>query len=80
MLDGVDPSGPVILYDAQDGKYLDDRQNGKYVNASAPLDKPILGVARLADPDDKYLKEWRRAASTICEIQFCEIQFVKYKS
>lgn len=38
----------MILYDAQDGKL------------GAPFDKPILGVARPADPDDKYLMKWVR--------------------
>jgi len=41
--------GPAILYDAQDGK-----QEGLG-------DSPILGVARLVDPADRYLQLWARA-------------------
>jgi len=44
MLDQAD-GGPLILYDAQDGK---------------KNDKAILGVARLIDPKDKYLLKWVR--------------------
>lgn len=52
--------GPIILYDAQDGKL------GPWSsrNLSAPLDSPILGVARLADPNDKYLQKWTRVVRT----------------
>jgi hypothetical protein len=41
--------------DAQDGR-LDDRGR-----VSMPFDKPILGIARLDDPKDKYLMKWSRA-------------------
>jgi len=48
--------GPIILYDAQDGKMgshgQDPRIGGK--------DSPIVGVARLADQSDKYLLNWTR--------------------
>ena len=30
-------------------------------NLSMPFDRPILGVARLDDPTDKYLMKWSRA-------------------
>lgn len=50
MLSAED-GGPLILYDAEDGKL------------GAPLDRPILGVARLADPKDKYLLNWTRVAN-----------------
>jgi len=53
MLPAAD-GGPVILYDAQDGKLGEFAAQG-HLNVSAPFDKPILGVARLADPNDKYL-------------------------
>lgn len=43
--------GPVILYDAQDGKA-----------GIGGRDSPILGVARLVDPDDAYLLTWARRA------------------
>ena len=43
--------GPLILYDAQDGK-----------PEGTPADSAILGVARLVDPaNDKYLQLWARA-------------------
>jgi len=45
--------GSLILYDAQDGHVA-------HNDPTAPLDKPILGVARLADPNDKYLTKWVR--------------------
>jgi beta-fructofuranosidase len=41
--------GPLILYDAEDGKLR-----------AGSGDRPILGVARLADPNDKYLMTWTR--------------------
>ena len=41
--------GPVILYDAQDGKM------------PLPADSAILGVARLANLSDPYLMTWTRA-------------------
>jgi hypothetical protein len=41
--------GPVILYDAQDGKM------------PLPADSAILGVARLANLSDPYLMTWARA-------------------
>lgn len=57
--------GPIILYDAQDGHL--DYENmpwSEYLkHAYAPRDKPILGVARLADLSDKYLMNWTREAS-----------------
>eukprot|EP01043_Picozoa_sp_COSAG02_P036643 COSAG02_NODE_2698_length_8208_cov_10.377482_1_plen_611_part_00 len=46
----VEDGGPVILYDAQDGKEL----------GSGLGDSPILGVARLLDPNDKYMLKWAR--------------------
>ena len=49
--------GPVILYDAEDGKL------GVHDAAGVPVgsgDRPILGVARLANPADKYLQTWTR--------------------
>jgi hypothetical protein len=49
--------GPAILYDAQDGKL--GSRGGRRGRAGSG-DRPILGVARLADPDDKYLMTWRR--------------------
>ena len=42
--------GPLIIYDAQDGKQL----------SSGLGDSPILGVARLSDPKDKYMLKWVR--------------------
>jgi len=39
--------GPVIIYDAQDGKLGVTGKAG---------DSPILGVARPADPTDKYVR------------------------
>jgi hypothetical protein len=48
--------GPLILYDAQDGK------TGSHgTDPRMPSDSPIVGVARLADPSDKYLMTWTRA-------------------
>ena len=44
--------GPTILYDAEDGKLGEFGEFG--AGGRAPLDQPILGVARLADPNDKY--------------------------
>eukprot|EP01047_Picozoa_sp_COSAG01_P068094 COSAG01_NODE_9764_length_2350_cov_2.392270_2_plen_246_part_00 len=41
--------GPVIIYDAQDGKL-----------GLGLGDSPILGVARLSDPKDKYMTDWVR--------------------
>eukprot|EP01052_Picozoa_sp_SAG31_P017056 SAG31_NODE_1152_length_9642_cov_4.124489_7_plen_558_part_00 len=46
--------GPLILYDAEDGKL------GGSARANS-ADRQILGVARLADLDDKYLMTWQRA-------------------
>ena len=48
--------GPVILYDAQDGKTGSWGQDPR-----TPDDRAILGVARLVDPRDKYLLLWARA-------------------
>ena len=39
--------GPLILYDAEDGKL-------------GSGDRPIIGVARLTDPNDKYLMKFKR--------------------
>ena len=44
--------GPVILYDAPDN-----------VLPGVPADKPVLGVARLANASDPYLMTWTRAAN-----------------
>jgi hypothetical protein len=49
--------GPLILYDAEDGKLGVHDADGVPVGSG---DRPILGVARLADPDDKYLQTWTR--------------------
>lgn len=51
-----DDGGPVILYDAQDGK-LD-----PVTDRLAPSDRAILGVARPANTSDKYLMTWTRDA------------------
>ena len=55
--------GPLILYDAEDGK-LGGGGGPRHHDANgAPVgsgDYPILGVARLADPADKYLMTWTR--------------------
>jgi hypothetical protein len=59
MLDNEDAKGPVMIYDAQDGKNHDRAYHSG--NLSMPFDKPILGVARLDDPTDKYLLKWSRA-------------------
>ena len=59
MLDNADPGGPVMIYDAQDGKSHDRAYHSG--NLTMPFDKPILGVARLDDPTDKYLMKWSRA-------------------
>jgi sucrose-6-phosphate hydrolase SacC (GH32 family) len=58
--------GPLILYDAQDGKQdyesMSWREYTEHVHA--PRDKPILGVARLDDVnDDRYLLKWKRDAN-----------------
>ena len=55
MLDNKDPGGPVMIYDAQDGKSHDRAYHGG--NLSMPFDKPILGVARLDDPTDLILSQ-----------------------
>jgi hypothetical protein len=47
--------GPIILYDAQDGKVGSHGQDPRNLS-----DSPIVGVARLADPSDKYLMTWTR--------------------
>lgn len=57
MLGNNDPKGPVMIYDAQDGKLSHDEKYHSD-NVSAPLDRPILGIARLIDPNDKYLMKW----------------------
>merc|ERR1740117_2031574 len=48
-----------MIYDAQDGKSHDRAYHSG--NLSMPFDRPILGVARLDDPTDKYLMKWSRA-------------------
>ena len=63
MLSAED-GGPAILYDAQDGK---EERHGPNGEVFAPEDKPILGVARLADPSDKYLMTWTRQANNPVE-------------
>ena len=59
----AEDGGPIILYDAQDGKL----GSWSSRNLSAPLDRPILGVARLADPKDKYLNVWTRVENNPVE-------------
>ena len=55
--------GPLILYDAQDGKLGSHGQDPR-----TPADSPILGVARLVDPaNDRYLQHWVRADNNPCE-------------
>lgn len=49
--------GPLILYDAQDGKLGSHGQDPR----PGLGDSPIVGVARLVDPSDKYLMTWKRA-------------------
>jgi len=49
----AEDGGPVIIYDAQDGK----------MSRGNLGDRPILGVARLKDPKDKYLMTWTRDAN-----------------
>jgi hypothetical protein len=50
--------GPIMLYDAQDGKVGSHGQDPR-----GPMDRPVLGVARLVDPaNDAYLMTWSRAA------------------
>jgi hypothetical protein len=56
LLDTKD-GGPLIVYDAQDGKLR------------GPLDNPILGVARLSDLDDKYLMTWVRDSGNPCVLE-----------
>lgn len=54
----LEVGGPLMLYDAQDGK-----AGPHGVDPRGPMDRPILGVARLVDPaNDKYLQTWARAA------------------
>jgi len=60
MLDNADPKGPVMIYDAQDGRMTHDEKYHSG-NLTAPFDRPILGIARLDDPNDKYLLKWSRA-------------------
>ena len=61
MLNNADPNGPVMLYDAQDGRMSShDPSHDQPSGDRAPFDKPILGVARLDDPNDKYLMKWHR--------------------
>jgi hypothetical protein len=55
--------GPLILYDAEDGKAGSHGQDPR-----TPADSPILGVARLVDPaNDRYLMTWARAENNPCE-------------
>eukprot|EP01047_Picozoa_sp_COSAG01_P051462 COSAG01_NODE_5314_length_4341_cov_8.060820_1_plen_418_part_00 len=49
--------GPLILYDAEDGK---GRVHDEYGVPVGSGDRPILGVARLADANDKYLMTFSR--------------------
>eukprot|EP01050_Picozoa_sp_SAG11_P018608 SAG11_NODE_2842_length_2915_cov_9.258523_4_plen_246_part_00 len=65
MLSAED-GGPAILYDAQDGKEPRHGPNGEVFQ---PEDKPILGVARLADPQDKYLMTWTREPNNPVEFE-----------
>jgi hypothetical protein len=59
MLGNADPLGPVMIYDAQDGKSHERAYHSG--NLSMPFDKPILGIARPDDPKDKYMVKWSRA-------------------
>ena len=52
--------GPVILYDAQDGKTGSHGQDPRGLG-----DKPILGLARPTDPADQYLVRRRPLRPTI---------------
>jgi hypothetical protein len=51
--------GPLILYDAEDGKLGEGFHDPNGVPVGSG-DRPVLGVARLADPEDKYLQTWTR--------------------
>eukprot|EP01051_Picozoa_sp_SAG22_P007993 SAG22_NODE_585_length_8867_cov_11.509580_7_plen_637_part_00 len=62
MLGNADPLGPVMIYDAQDGKSHERAYHRQAGNLSMPFDKPILGIARPDDPNDKYMVKWSRAA------------------
>ena len=62
--------GPVILYDAQDGKTGSWGQDPR-----TPDDRAILGVARLVDPNDKYLLLWARAANNPVNFSGAPIAF-----
>ena len=55
--------GPVILYDAQDGKM------------PLPADSAILGVARLANLSDPYLMTWTRAENNPVNFSGAPIAF-----
>lgn len=59
MLAGADPNGPVMIYDAQDGRDHESAYHSS--DLKMPFDRPILGIARLDDPTDKYLMKWSRA-------------------
>jgi hypothetical protein len=51
----------VIVYDAEDGKMDGAMSRADFLKwLHGPRDKPVLGVARLADPSDKYLLKWTR--------------------
>ena len=66
--------GPLILYDAQDGK----RGGASGVSSGSRAgsgDKPILGMARLSDPEDKYLMTWRRDQSNPVKIAGAPLAF-----
>lgn len=52
----AEEGGPLILYDAQDGK-----MGSHSADPRMPGDSPIVGVARLVDTSDKYLMTWARA-------------------
>ena len=56
----AEDGGPLILYDAQDG-HLSAQHGADGTSKVGSGDRPVLGVARLADPNDKYLVKWVRA-------------------
>ena len=56
----AEDGGPLILYDAQDG-HLSAQHDADGRSKVGSGDRPVLGVARLADPNDKYLVKWVRA-------------------
>lgn len=52
----AEDGGPLILYDAQDGKMGSHSQDPRVGSG----DSPIVGVARLVDSSDSYLLNWTR--------------------